>query len=79
MEATFYIGRPTNGRWTARAAQQFVGRSVRYGRLGKVGTVERAVAVGSGRAVRIHVALTRKITDPEAAKFRLYASEEGKS
>lgn len=78
MEATFYIGRPTNGRWTARAAQQFVGRSVRYGRLGKVGTVERAVAVGSGRAVRLHVALTRNITNPDRAKFRLYVAEEGR-
>lgn len=69
--STFYLRPPTGERWTARAGQQLVGRAVRYGRLGRVGVVERTVVVSSGRLLRLHVALTRKLTDPERRKFSL--------
>lgn len=77
MSATFHVAAPTGERWTAREGQQLVGRAVRYGKLGKVGTVERAVPVDSGRSLRLHVALTRKLAHPDRRKFRL--SPEGRA
>lgn len=71
MEATFHLVAPTGERWTARAGQQLVGRAVRYGRLGKVGEVQRAVPVDSGRALRLHVVLSRKLANPDRRKFTL--------
>lgn len=71
MSATFHLPAESGERWTARAAQELLGRSVRYGRLGRVGEVEAAVAVDSGRAVRLHVRLTRKLVNPDRMKFRL--------
>lgn len=69
---TFHLPSLPNGeRWTARAGQELVGRHVRYGRLGKVGEVASAVVVGSGRAVRLHVALSRSLVNPDPARFTL--------
>ena len=69
-EATFHLA--TDGeRFTARAGSAYVGRSVRYGRLGRVGEVTRAVPVDGGRALRLHVGLTRKLINPDRRKFRL--------
>lgn len=73
MRATFWIRAADGERWTARAGQELVGRSVRYGRLGRVGEVEGAVAVNSGRSLRLNVALSRKLTNPDPGKFRLGA------
>lgn len=70
-EPIFHLGAPEEGRWTARAAQELVGRAVRYGRLGKVGEVERAVPVNAGRHLRLHVRLLRKLLNPDRRKFRL--------
>ena len=71
MEATFHLRASAEGRWTARAGSALLGRAVRYGRLGKVGEVVRAVPVDSGRALRLHVALTRKLSNPDRLKFHL--------
>lgn len=68
-EATFYLGPQDGERWTARAGQELVGRDVRYGRLGKVGEVVRAVPVNAGRSLRLHVSLTRKLNNPDRRKF----------
>ena len=76
MEATFHLGAPAEGRWTARAGNGLLGRAVRYGRLGKVGEVVRAVPVDMGRALRLHVALSRTLKNPDRAKFHL--APEGK-
>lgn len=70
-QATFHLGAPAEGRWTARAGQELVGRDVRYGKLGKVGKVVRAVPVDSGRALRLHAELTRHLRSPDRRKFRL--------
>lgn len=75
-QATFHLANPDGERWTARAGNAFVGRDVRYGKLGKVGEVERAVPVDSGRSLRLHVALTRHLTNPDRRKFSL--APEGK-
>lgn len=74
MEATFWIRASGDERWTARAGQELVGRGVRYGRLGRVGEVERAVVVDSGRLLRLHVRLSRKLVNPDRRKFRLARS-----
>lgn len=72
MEALFHLPPPPGeGRWTARAGQGLVGRAVRYGKLGKVGEVVRAVPVDSGRALRLHVALTRVLRNPTRRNFHL--------
>lgn len=68
---SFHLGHPGGERWTARAGQELVGREVRYGRLGKVGVVERAVPVDSGRALRLHVVLSRHLVSPDRRKFAL--------
>jgi hypothetical protein len=70
-QATFHVGAPAGERWTARAGSAFVGRDVRYAKLGKVGQVVRAVPVASGRALRLHVALTRHLPNPDRRKFAL--------
>jgi hypothetical protein len=70
-EATFHLRAADGERWTARAGQQLVGREVRYGKLGKVGEVKRAVPVDSGRALRLHVALSRTLFSPDRRKFSL--------
>lgn len=68
--ATFWL--PRDGEpWTARAGQELVGRGVRYGRLGRVGEVERTVPVAAGGALRVHVALSRQLSNPDPAKFSL--------
>lgn len=68
--ATFWI--PAGGeRWTARAGAKLIGRSVRYGQLGNVGEVERVTPVDAGRALRLHVVLSRKLTNPDRRKFEL--------
>lgn len=74
-QTTFHLGAGAapDERWTARAGQQLVGRDVRYGRLGRVGTVVRAVPVDSGRALRLHVELTRHLRNPDRRKFRVAA------
>ena len=71
MEATFYLPAPDGERWTARAGMELAGRPVRYGKLGKVGTVARTVPVDSGRSLRVHVALERKLSNPDRRKFTL--------
>lgn len=74
-DATFHVAPPSGAeRWTARAGQELVGRSVRYGKLGKVGEVSAAVVVDSGRSLRLHVRLSRKLVNPERTKFRLAGS-----
>lgn len=78
-QATFYLPAPDGEGWTARAGQQLVGRSVRYGRLGKVGEVVRAVPVDSGRALRLHVALSRHLTNPDRRKFALASAGPAKA
>jgi hypothetical protein len=70
-QASFHVRAPADGRWTARAAQVYVGRSVKYGKLGKVGEVARAVPVDSGHALRLHVVLTKHIANPDRRKFVL--------
>jgi hypothetical protein len=70
-QTTFHLGAPSDGRWTARAGQELVGRDVRYGRLGKVGEVVRAVPVDSGRSLRLHAVLTRHLRNPDRRKFRV--------
>lgn len=70
-QATFHLGTRDDQRWTARAGSELVGRDVRYGRLGKVGQVVRAVPVDSGRALRLHVELTRHLRNPDRRKFAL--------
>lgn len=67
--ATFHLPPPTGERWTARAGQELVGRGVRYGGYGRVGEVERVVVVDSGRALRLHVRLTRRLRNPDRRKF----------
>lgn len=71
-DVTFHV-RPPEGeeRWTARAGQELVGRGARYGKLGKVGEVVAAVPVDSGRSLRLHVRLSRKLVNPDRTKFRL--------
>lgn len=71
QEATFHLGAPPEGRWTAHAGLELIGRGVRYGNLGKVGEVVRAVPVDSGRALRLTVALRLALPHPERRKFRL--------
>lgn len=71
MEATFFLRKPAGERCTARDGAALVGRDVRYGKLGRVGVVQRAVVTDSGRALRLHVALNRVIRDPDRSKFRL--------
>ena len=75
--ATFHLPASAEGRWTARAGQQLVGRDVRYGRLGKVGVVVKTVPVMAGRSLRIHVELSRRLANPDRRKFSL--APEGKS
>lgn len=72
-QASFYLGAPSEGRWTARAGQELVGHPVHYGRMGKVGEVTRTVPVDSGRALRVHVALSRHLANPDRRKFRVKA------
>ena len=72
MSPTFHVAPPTGERWTARSGHALVGHAVRYGKLGKVGSVERAVPVDSGRALRLHVVLTRHIASPNPREFGLY-------
>ena len=71
MNATFYLTAPAGETWTARAGQELAGRDVRYGRLGKVGEVERTVPVNAGRSLRLHVRLSRKLVNPDRRKFSL--------
>jgi hypothetical protein len=71
QELTFHLGAPAEGRWSAHAGLQLVGRAVRYPKLGKVGEVVRAVPVDSGRALRLHVSLSRSIPNPERRLFAL--------
>jgi hypothetical protein len=68
---TFHLGAPSDGRWTARAGLELLGRPVRYGKLGKVGEVVSAVPVDSGRALRLTAELSRPIASPQRRKFRL--------
>lgn len=70
-QVAFHLAAPAEGRWTARAGQSVVGRAVRYAKLGKVGEVLRAVPVDSGRALRLHVALSRHLANPDRRKFSL--------
>lgn len=70
-QATFHVVAPAGERWTARAAQELVGRPVRYGRLGRVGAVEAATPVNAGAAVRLQVHLSRRLLNPDRLKFRL--------
>ena len=79
MTPTFHVAAPAGERWTARAGQQLLGRAVRYGKLGKVGTVERAVPVNVGRSLRLHVRLSRKLTNPDRRKFSLAAAGPAKA
>jgi hypothetical protein len=72
-QAEFWVRSADGEPWTARAGQELVGRGVRYGKLGRVGVVERAVSVMGGRSLRLHVKLTRKLTNPDPAKFKLAA------
>ena len=70
-EVTFHVAPPAGERWTARAGQELLGRAVRYGKLGKVGEVVRAVPVDAGRSLRLHARLARKLVNPDRRKFRL--------
>ena len=70
-QATFHLLAPDGERWSARAGQALVGREVRYGKLGKVGEVVRAAPVDSGRALRLHVELSRHLSNPDRRKFAL--------
>lgn len=70
-QTTFHLPAPDGERWTARAGQGLVGREVRYGKLGKVGEVARAVPVDSGRSLRLHVELSRHLANPDRRKFAL--------
>lgn len=70
-QATFHLPAADGERWTARAAQSLVGRSVSYGRLGKVGEVTRAIPVDSGRALRLHVELSRRLPNADRRKFAI--------
>lgn len=70
-EATFHLEAPDGERWTARAGQQLAGRDVEYGKLGKVGEVARTVPVSLGRSLRVHVALSRHLLNPDRRKFSL--------
>ena len=70
-QVSFHLAAPVDGRWSARAGQELVGRPVKYGKLGKVGEVARAIPVDSGRALRLHVVLTRHIANPDRRKFVL--------
>lgn len=74
--ATFHLPAREEGRWTARAGQELVGRAVEYGRLGKVGEVARCVPVDAGRALRVHVRLDRSLTNPDPRKFSLSDDEK---
>lgn len=72
MTATFWLPARADGdRWTASSGQEFVGRDVVYGKLGKVGKVERVTPVNAGRALRLHVRLSRKLVSPDRRKFEL--------
>ena len=71
IEATFHVAPRDGQRWTARAGQQLVGRAVRYGKLGRVGEVTRTVPVDAGRSLRVHVALSRRLVNPDRRKFQL--------
>lgn len=71
MTATFWLPARSGERWTAREGATLVGRGVRYGQLGKVGEVERTIPVDSGRSLRLHVRLTRKLNNPDRRKFSL--------
>jgi hypothetical protein len=74
--ATFHVPPPPRtDRWTARQGQQLVGREVAYGNLGRVGVVVRAVPVDSGRALRLHVELSRELRNPDRRKFTLKAAK----
>ena len=79
QQATFHLAAPSGERWTARAGGALVGRSVRYGRMGKVGEVVRAVPVDSGRALRLHVELSRKLLNPDRRKFSLASAGASKA
>jgi hypothetical protein len=68
---TFHLGAPSDGRWTARAGQELLGRPVRYGKLGKVGEVVGAAPTDSGRALRLTAALSKAVPDPDRRKFSL--------
>jgi len=70
-QVSFHVGAPPDGRWTARAGLELVGRGVRYAKLGKVGEVVRAIPVDSGRALRLHVELERHLPNPDRRKFSL--------
>lgn len=71
MEATFHLPASDAERWTARAGAELIGRTVRYGKIGKVGEVVRVVPVNAGRALRLHVRLSRKLVSPDRRKFSL--------
>ena len=71
MIPTFYLPAADGERWTARAGQEPAGRAVRYGKLGKVGEVERTVPIDGGRLLRVHVRLSRKLNNPDRRKFHL--------
>jgi hypothetical protein len=73
MEATFWLPAPEGGRWTARAGGELHGRGVRYGRMGRVGEVERTQPLASG-PLRVHVRLSRTLRNPDPAKFSLAPS-----
>jgi hypothetical protein len=66
---TFHLGAPADGRWTARAGLELLGKPVRYGKLGKVGEVVGAVPTDSGRALRLTASLTRDIADLDRRGF----------
>jgi hypothetical protein len=68
---TFHLGAPSDGRWTARAGLELLGRPVRYGKLGKVGEVVSAVPVDSGRALRLTAALSKNVPAPDRRGFSL--------
>lgn len=70
-EVSFHLPAPDGERWTARAGQSLAGRDVRYGRLGKVGVVARTTPVMAGRALRVHVELSRHLQNPDRRKFHL--------
>ena len=71
QQVTFHLPGNADERWTARAAHRFVGRSVDYGKISDVGTVTRVVPVNVGRALRVHVALSRKLVNPNPRNFRI--------
>lgn len=62
----------STGHLTAREAQGYLGRTVKYGNR-VVGVVIRATPVDAGRAVRLEVRRTANYATPDRAKLSLGA------